>query len=504
MNTRFPRIRLLLSLASLSSCVDKDGGGHGMDSGDLADGGDDGACVVDAMLFSGFEPSISPIPTVLRVNWATSSPARVRVSYEAGEGRLTTDWSESEVGGDIAVLGLPSNQQVNLRLETVVDGETRCSPTQAVTTGSLGLTDPTLTTLVADAVSPGFTAVAMLGDGRAAATILDQRGRFVWAQPAVGLSRARFSRDRLAVLYNTNPSSWDAMGTLVRQPLNGDPGTTFQVPTAHTDFVELPDGTLAVLGGEMREYEGGSRRILGQTVIEVAPDGTTRQAWSVFDHFEPDLDHNFEPGPLDDGLSPALEDWSHLNGLSYDEASGDYVISSSFNHGVLRVDRESAALVWSLSQVTAPTDFTVVSEVDELAMPHSAQLVAEDRVLVFNRGHLQPGGTGDCSWVTELQLDTIAATATPVWHWSSDDCVTVGFLGQAHRLPDGHTLTFWSSAGRITETDASGQLVWQVDMPLGTAFGFGDRVDSLYGPGAGTESPGGQDSSASQARIGAR
>ncbi len=58
--------------------------------------------------------------------------------------------------------------------------------------------------------------------------------------------------------------------------------------------------------------------------------------------------------------------------------------------------------------------------------------------------------------------------------------VSLPLLGNAQRLPDGNTLLVFSSAGEMNEVSPSGDVMWRLNLDLGAAFGFSERIDSLY------------------------
>jgi len=67
-----------------------------------------------------------------------------------------------------------------------------------------------------------------------------------------------------------------------------------------------------------------------------------------------------------------------------------------------------------------------------------------------------------------------------VMHYGSDDCVTIPYLGEARRIDDGNTMVTWSPAGRLSQLDTDETLVFQLDLDLGSAFGFGEWTADLY------------------------
>lgn len=446
----------------------------------------DDSCRVDASLLT-IEPRLGPVETVIVVPWTASSPVGARVVYTDTtdpDTELSTPESESATSGVVNVVGLRPNRTVELHLEAEVDGEVVCSEESTITTGSLPAELPEMVVSTAeDGRVKGWETVAVIREKTSFATILDADGGFVWAAEVPStIYRATLSLDHTAVLSNQPPQFWTAVGTLRKTPLGEGEEKAVEVVGAHTDFVELPDGTVATLGWANKLFDNDTRNLLGDTIIEVDPDGTQTEVWNIFDHIEPNLDTTYAPSPVSTGEEvPFLEEWSHVNSINYDADSDDYIVTGSFNHSVMRIDRATGDMVWVVTDGGGATDFEVVSDDRELELPHSAQLVDQDTVLAFSRGAV--GSEDDpaaCAWVTELALDGGSGVATPLMHYASDDCVTIPYLGEARRIDEGNTMVTWSPAGRLSQVDADASLVFQLDLDLGSAFGFGEWTAGLY------------------------
>lgn len=472
-----------LLLAAACTSAAKDGDSH---SRPVDDSGSGTSCTEDASLFT-FEPRLGPVETVVVVPWEATRDVVARVVYvdtASPEAVLATPASGAAASGLVNVIGLRPNRTIELHLEAEEDGQTVCSPEVTITTGSLPaeLPEMVVSTAVEGRVE-GWETVAVIREKTSFATILDADGGFVWASEVPStIYRATLSRDRGSVLSNQPPQLWTAAGTLRKTPIGEGDEKAVEVIGAHTDFVELPDGTVATLGWANKLFDNDTRNLLGDTIIEVNPDGTQTEVWNIFDHVEPNLDTVYAPSPVSTGEEvPFLEEWSHVNSINYDEASDDYLVTGSFNHSVMRIDRATGDMLWVVTDGGGASDFEVVSDVRELELPHSAQLTDDGTVLAFSRGAV--GSEDDpaaCAWVTELALDEAAGLATPVMHYSSDDCVTIPYLGEARRIDEGNTMVTWSPAGRLSQLDADQALVFQLDLDLGSAFGFGEWTAGLY------------------------
>lgn len=454
------------------------GGGSDADTGDAL-GGDalpGMGCVEDAGAFGAI--SVAPVEqarTVLRVRWdgVAQEDASVVFIDALGHARAVP----AEPGEGALLVGNRAADDVALRIVAGLDGERVCTPPMLARTGDLpaGLPEGEVSAPGGGPETPAFLALPVLTDGGRRAMVFETRtGAPVWhwTLPASATNespiyRLAFRRDGRGVLLNVHDED-DGWGGLFRVDWDGS-WTFLQVPGASRDFTELPDGTIAVLASEVRETESGLV-IRGDRLIELSPGGERVEVWNMFDDFPHDWGETVVLEPQ--GPRPFTE-WAHANGLTFDAASGDYVISLPDVGRIVRVERASGALVWALGDDGGDFDTRGVPG-RAVEMPHSVQLLDDDRLLVFNRR-----GPSTCSSVLELELDVERGQATRAWEHASDDCLFVGFLGEGRRLPDGDTVVDWSSAGRLDIVGPEGTLRWRLALDLGAGFGFVDHAEAL-------------------------
>ena len=111
------------------------------------------------------------------------------------------------------------------------------------------------------------------------------------------------------------------------------------VDSLHHDLVELPSGNLLALGSEVRTFDDyptsdddpaaprARRDVVGDVIVEIAPDGAVVQRWSLFDVVDP---YRISYGSLGTGFwgdtyralghPDEVSDWAHANALAYDPA----------------------------------------------------------------------------------------------------------------------------------------------------------------------------------------
>ena len=421
---------------------------------------------------------LTDTPSVLKVTWESSLPCTSQVQFG-----LTTDHSLRTLATktpatrhQALLLGLPASSDVFVKATvTPTDG----SPPSAIlgkgSTGGLPAALPTLTLSSHDATraEAGYTVLPILGPNYTWITLVDSLGRYVWWKRVDDrIFTAHITNDRQAIVIMKAATSVTDGGSLVRIPLDGSATTTIPATGGHTDFVEIGPGKYAVLGWEIRKFSNGARKILGDTVMEVSAGSPAKVVWNVFNYFTPSLNMTYPNGVY--GSDSSVEDWSHVNGIHYDATGNTYYLSAGpALDTVMRVDRDTGNMPWSVGLAGSIKSADGKHLVQQ---PHSVQNLSDpDTFLVFNRNI--PDG---CSHAAEIHVNQATQSAALTWSYQSKDCYKVYFLGDAERLGNGNTLINWSTSGHLEEVTRSGSVVWSLRAPLGSGFGFIDRVTSLY------------------------
>lgn len=411
------------------------------------------------------EASLTDIATVVRVRWRTEEETRGQVHFLTATGARETVWSAGTVH-EVLLVGNRALTDVSYRIVTDASGEVSCGEPRTITTGALPSGPPALRVEVdPDHVveGGGYTIAPIIRLDSPYVAIVDSGGQYVWAwaDPSGDYGGTYFNADldlaRGGIWVNEQAVADESDGYVRHVNFDGALAEPVPVPGGHTDFLELPDGSIASLSWDIREYEGS--RYLGDRIVEVSPTGAVREVWNVWDHYTPAPDEDWPSGFY--VPDPEVLDWSHVNAISYSAAEDAYFVSLPFLKGVARVERATGETTW------------LIEGLPRVENPHSVQFLG-DTVLVFNRGDVTNETT--CSGANEIRI----ADGEIVWSYLSDRCLLVPFLGNAQRLADGNTLLVFSSAGELNEVSPSGDVMWRLNLDLGAAFGFSERVDSLY------------------------
>ncbi len=363
--------------------------------------------------------------------------------------------------------GLVPAEDHQVRAVVLVDGTPYASESITLTAGAANNGLPGLTVGGdgddADADAGGYLLTSILTHP-STAVVMDTHGNYVWwyqpDQDQELIPRAHISRagdSVIMMLWDSAPNAPDtAVPRLLEVGFDGREIRDLPLPGAHHDFVELPDGTLAVILQDVREVDG--RQVIGDTIREISPNGDEVEVWSAWDELTFDT---FLQVPPEGDI-----DWTHANAIDYDEVRDVYHLSLHGLPSIVEIDRASGELNWVMGGMES--DF--VSDTGgfiPLDGQHQFQVLG-DRILVFNNGVYMTGYSEAVEW----QLDPEAGTVEVVWSYCSTPPLLSFTMGDASRMEGGDTLITWATAGRIDRVTPEGEIAWSVGGALGGGFGY--------------------------------
>lgn len=460
---------------------DAGAGDGGAGDGGAGDGGGDGGTDPEpAQVLSSVAEPTKLVPSVVHLQWETDQPVLSRVRFGEGE-----DWSFTSPAEDAPatrhralLVGVPENTAGHWQIDVWHDGAWLAAT--AVTPFTTGGLDPAIPrpvqTIYDDkAVVGGFTMVPIgLGDQiRRWATVLDERGRLVWAvEVSNGTLRMRRSLDGQGVV--TGEVRGDgASYSLVSRSWDGTERWILPVEGGRHDFDLVDDDTFVVFNRELvtMDFPDGPAVVANDGVIEVGLDGSRRPVWSVFDLHQPDTN---QPAPTDD-FDDGIVDWSHANYLSYDSNVDAFHVVLRYLEAAVLVDRSSGDPVWTLAADFG--DFPDAGDNLQLGDLHSAELWGDD-LLLFDEGLHSEGG---CARAYRVSVDPDRGLAHETWSYQTERCIKIDYLGNALPLPGDNLLVSFARAGLLDEAAPEGHTVSRLELGPGTAFLYAERVPNLTG-----------------------
>lgn len=423
------------------------------------------------------------IPTVLVVEWS-EAPTDAVVSVEWGSSEALGQRVEVGTGASGAgtVVGLRSGETGHWRL--VVESTAGESHTDPATIDVGHAPDDLPALVVEERAEPagGGILTSLIG-GKPYAVIYDHGGEPIWwygldAEDAV-FADTRMRPDGSGVLLQVMDGSRRTdIGALLSVDWSGETAVETRLEGGHHAFVVLADGTRAWCATDVRDVsiDGTTYAVVGDTIRELGPgleaESDVRTVWSAWDTLPMRADPASDSGFYPEGL-----DWTHCNGLAYDETADAYVMSAFALGSVVSVSRTAGTPNWVLGGEDG--EFTFVGG-DGFVQAHSPEPHAGGMRLFSNRN----GGEDEplYSRVIDYELDLEARTATEVSGISLNKKYFSYILGDSNPLPDEHLLISWGSTGVFTEVNANRELVWTGSLPIGKIAGFAENVPTMGGP----------------------
>jgi hypothetical protein len=215
-------------------------------------------------------------------------------------------------------------------------------------------------------------------------------------------------------------------------------------------------------------------------------DGSDNQLvfdWNPFDYYSTlDFDPTtmMEPG-VGGGNFPDYYDWTHHNAVIYDASTDSIYASARQLSRITRIDHATGDIVYDMGfdMPSGDPDFGD----DLFSFEHAPEMQPGGNMLLFDngnrRGHVDQTPATGVTKVVELAFSggEPPTGASIVWEWTLPDYVP--FLGDADRLPGGHTLVNNGANAKIHEIDTNGVEVWRLELAGGHVIYRAERVPTL-------------------------
>lgn len=160
----------------------------------------------------------------------------------------------------------------------------------------------------------------------------------------------------------------DMLGNTVHQwyaaqrPAGPTTGMPIDTITFHHELDELPNGNFVVLSSEVREIDNyytsetdpraprKRMKVMGDVLIEFTREGKEVWRWKAFDALDPFRIgyETFDGYWTRRGFPDVLADFSHANGVMYDEADDSFVVNFRMLSNVVKIDRKTKEIKWIL------------------------------------------------------------------------------------------------------------------------------------------------------------
>ena len=419
------------------------------------------------------------VGTVMELSWTTDGEGYSWVEYgPTMERELRTPVTqEASSAHHFFLFGLPSNHEVHFRVVTVVDGVEYAHEGEA-TTGGLPPALPDFRAMEHDPTlrsDAPFLMTSLPGIENHLA-VLDRQGEVLWYfdrgtgwedHMVWNVAFVPNSNKILCGAFSRDPDAWPSEAVTI--DLLGNTTSVTEIDAAHHALARLPDGTLATIQPDTRSWYdpdlGEEVDVIGDAVVEYAPDGSQRTVFSTWDWREPEVHERFYKPASGEG------DWSHANALKYDEVSGTYLFSLGNLDTVLQLSASTGEVVRELGKkgyaVTEGTPFT---------FQHDPSWTPEGTLLMS--ASLADGR----AFVAEYEVDDLHKELHELWSYGQEATFLAVAGGGATRLDNGNTLFNVGYQGVVVELSPAGQPIWEVATSMGAVFSSPFFFDDFYEP----------------------
>jgi Arylsulfotransferase (ASST) len=317
--------------------------------------------------------------------------------------------------------------------------------------------------------APGYIFVAPKGGRTQGPEIFDEGGRPVWFNSVGGGDEAD---DFRVQSYQGAPVlTWwqgDGFGGLSQGADYIADGSYKVVATVHAgnglqadghEFQLTPQGTALITAYHAVPYDlssvGGPSS--GQAIDGVVQEIDIATGQVLFEW------HSLDHVPLTDSYQPVESpyDYFHLNSVSLDN-DGNLLISGRHTWTIYKVDRHSGQVIWRLggkrSSFSLPPNAV-------FAWQHNALAAGANTIRIFDNERNDAGPVMPPSRVIWLQLDLATMSATLARAITHPNGWSASSQGNAQAVDKGDTIVGWGDAGRLSEFDPQGGLLFDALLP---------------------------------------
>ncbi|MFH1468928.1 MAG: aryl-sulfate sulfotransferase [Pseudomonadota bacterium] len=421
-------------------------------------------------------------PMVVRLAWTTPEPGKGWAEFGLNAddlGMRTSTEPEDTTEHSLTLLGAPPLADVYFRAVTETGSEELEARGTIRTEGlPAELPDFVVTVDEPEKQAPLPYILGTAFGGMPAVYVVDRQAHWLWYKQVdrdKNPIQLAFEEGTGHVLFNsflTDHGEDDSNITRVSFDRRVD--EDMHTPYGHHSFTQLPDGSLAYLSIDVRDFDvfdtGEPISVVGDAVMILPVDGGEPYAfWSTWDWRDPHWHDRW-----DSGFYPQGGDWTHCNAVNY-VASNDTLLVSVRNFDVLlEVDMQSGAV---LREFGGEDGYRFAEGSRTFNYQHDATWTVDDTLLLITTDEEVRETTA-----VEYAVDDGAQTLTEIWSQGDGEGHYALVQGTARDLSNGNRLINYGSVGLVQEVTLDHEVVWEMKALAGTAFGNTVPFPDLYDP----------------------
>jgi hypothetical protein len=155
-------------------------------------------------------------------------------------------------------------------------------------------------------------------------------------------------------------------------------------------------------------------------------------------------------------------DYFHINSIAVD-TDGNLIVSGRHLSAVLKINRQTGAVMWQLGGKQSTFTFTNGSGP---SFQHDARIVGKNTYSVFDNGVSR---SPQYSRAVIYKVDPVKKTASIVGEWRHSPDLFSGIEGDTRQLPNGNRIVGWAVPGITTEY-AGHSVVFESRIDGGTSY----------------------------------
>lgn len=426
---------------------------------------------------------------LIQVDWTTEESGTSWVEYGTTEDYGMTTPASEEPGTDhhFSLLGMPPLTDVYYRAVTEIDGKEKAVEGTIATQGvPSAMPDFDINTYDPSATSDDLYILGTsFGGASPCVYVIDREGNWLWYK-GVDVEKnpieLNFERGTNNILYNsflTDHGEDDSNVTRVSIDLSVD--EDIDTPYGHHAFTELPDGSIAYLGIDVRDYDvdgnGTDESVVGDVINIVPPGGGEAEYfWSTWDWRVPQRHDRW-----DSGFYPQGGDWTHANSLHYYDETDTFLLSIRNFDVVLEIDATTGDL---LREFSGDDGYQLQEGSRSFSYQHDVTWTAEGHLLMISTPEENEDGSRVETVAVEYAVHDDTQTLEEVWSYGDGEGYNVLVQGTARDLSNGNRMVNFGSSGVVREVTMEGEVVWDLSVRMGAAFGNTVPFSDLWEPGS--------------------
>ena len=424
-------------------------GGSGGGAAGVTGGGGMGGCTITAM------STLGTIPTVGVVTFTTNATGitagEIRFGLMSTGPTMTAPIDLMQASYRTLLLGMKGSNMYVYRIVLTSPAGTCTSQDYPIMTGAVPSSVPKPTTTITNAAAhaKGFL-VTSSGISGTGAWIYDTDGAPVWwATGPSGTSRIQMSWDGSKMYMMALNVQNSGTGSVRTVAMDGSGAATLSgLQASHHDMTAIPGGFATVLWNS-------SGTDAPCSLIERMDSSTTNTVIIA-------------------NLSSVYNSSTfHTNSIHYYPADNTYTLGDRNPNLYVKVSR-AGQLIWQFGGTNPKDASKNISGAGTWSVNHGHHLLADGSFMLFNNGAM----SGSSSVARVFKINQASMSATPGLTYSMTG-VNSNVMGDTQFLPNGNLLVTFSQSGQINEVTSTGQ---SVATYKGTAFGYTEFRESLYGP----------------------